>query len=153
MWRHNSDGKFNVGYGGQDRRWVISRRSLVEASNQLRHARLVCADFEEVIDGCSEGDFLFLDPPYRPGGRDMLHDHYGFGKFTFDDHRRLAAALLRASARKVRWAMTTSAHPSVVSLFRTCHIVDIPKGTGRHIGSLVLNSGEVLIRNYMEKRP
>lgn len=29
MWRHNSCGEFNVGYGGQARRWVISQKDLM----------------------------------------------------------------------------------------------------------------------------
>jgi len=32
MWRHNSQGQFNVGYGGQDRRWVTTRKDLIEAA-------------------------------------------------------------------------------------------------------------------------
>lgn len=148
MWRHNSDGQFNVGYGGEDRRWVVSKEGLVRVATKLRRARLMCADFEEVIDACEEGDLVFLDPPYRPGDREMGHDHYTCGRFTFDDHRRLAAALRRARHKRVRWAMTTSAHPDIVELFCRYHIVAMPTGTGRRIGHLTQRCGEVLIRNY-----
>ena len=148
MWRHNGNGEFNVGYGGQDRRWVISKETLVWVSKKLWRVSLKCCDFEEVIDGCEEGDFIFVDPPYRPGEREMIYDHYRYGKFSFDNHKRLAATLKRASARSIRWAMTTSAHPDIVYLFHRYHIVSIPRGTGKKIGVLTKNSGEVLIRNY-----
>jgi DNA adenine methylase len=72
MWRHNSDGRFNVGYGGQDRRWVINQETLKEVSNRLKHATLKCCDFEEVIDESKIGDFIFADPPYRPGERELI---------------------------------------------------------------------------------
>jgi DNA adenine methylase len=153
MWRHNSNGEFNIGYGGQSRRWVLSKGTLTEVSKLLCHARLRCGDFEEVIGECGQGDFIFADPPYRPGHRRLLHDHYGFGKFTFDDHRRLAAALTRASKRGVQWAMTTSAHPAIVKLFRSFQIEKVPKGTGRGIGSSSRNSGEVLITYLRERQP
>jgi DNA adenine methylase len=150
MWRHNGNGEFNVGYGGQDRRWVISKETLLLISKKLWRVSLKCSDFEEIIDACEENDFIFVDPPYRPGECEMMHDHYRYGKFGFDDHKRLSATLKRASVRGIRWAMTTSAHPDIVYLFRRCHIVSIPRGTGRKIGALTKNSGEVLIRNFEE---
>lgn len=67
MWRHNSNGEFNIGYGGQSRRWVLSKATLSEASKLLSRARLKCGDFEEVLDECGEGDFVFADPPISPG--------------------------------------------------------------------------------------
>jgi DNA adenine methylase len=153
MWRHNQNGEFNVGYGGQDRRWVVTRARLLQVSRLLQRASLRCADFERVLSSCKEGDFIFLDPPYRPGRRDMVHDHYRGGKFTFDDHKRLAKALKRASKRGARWAMTTSGHPAIVRLFARFHIEKIPKGTGDGVGQTSRNSGEVLVRNFMEERP
>jgi len=150
MWRYNDKGEFNVGYGGQDRRWVINKKTLVRVSKKLWRVSLKCSDFEEIIDACEEDDFVFIDPPYRPGEREMIHKHYRYGKFSFDDHKRLAATLKRASARDIRWAMTTSAHPDIVYIFRRHHIMSIPRGTGREIGALTKDSSEVLIRNYEE---
>jgi DNA adenine methylase len=145
MWRHNRKGDFNVGYGGQDRRWVLDEGFLLQVSKTLRNATLICSDFEEVIEVCGKGDFLFLDPPYRPGEMEMTHDHYAFGKFTFDDHTRLAMALRKATARGVRWALTTSSHERILSLFDGFKIEKIPRGTGTGIGLSVRRSREVLI--------
>lgn len=152
MWRHNTKGHFNVGYGGQDRRWVISRRDMLQLSSRLRIAQIRCADFEQVIDGCDRADFIFVDPPYRPGSKEMIHDHYRFGKFSFKEHRRLAAALRRASKRGVRWALTTSSHAAIVDLFRDHFVELIPRGAGRKIGHFTRRSGEVLIRNWRGAR-
>ena len=152
MWRHNSNGQFNVGYGGQDRRWVISKDTLIEVSKRLKHVTLKRSDFEKVVDMCWEDDFLFLDPPYRPGEREMVHDHYVYGKFSYDDYKRLANVLKQASQRGVQWAMTTSSHPDILSLFRGNRVTRLSKGTGRSPGVLTNNSGEVLICNYKEIR-
>jgi len=150
MWRHNSLGDFNVGYGGQDRRWSITHQHLLEVSDRLKRANLVCSDFEEVIDKSKEGDFLFLDPPYRPGAREQIHDHYKFGSFRFKDQKRLAATLFRATERGVQWTMTNSSNPDVIDLYSGCSISPLEIGTGDQIGQITNRSQEVLIQNYME---
>jgi len=60
MWRQNREGKFNVGYGGQSRRWVISETDLLVVCRRLRKARVTCSDFEQIIDNTNKDDFLFL---------------------------------------------------------------------------------------------
>lgn len=150
MWRHNGQGQFNVGYGGQDRRWVITRETLLEVAHRLARTELRSSDFEAVIEECGVGDFLFLDPPYRPGERELLREHYAFGRFSYADHQRLALALQRASLRGVRWAMTTSSHPDIVSLFASERLLPLPMGTGNRPGLLTTSSGEVLLCNYEE---
>jgi DNA adenine methylase len=150
MWRHNAQGDFNVGYGGQDRRWSITHQDLLEVSDRLQRANLVCSDFETVIDKSKEGDFLFLDPPYRPGAREQIHDHYKFGSFRFKDQKRLAATLFRATERGVNWTMTNSSHPDIIDLYSGCSISPLEIGTGDQIGRITNQSQEVLIQNYME---
>jgi DNA adenine methylase len=152
MWRHNQKGKFNVGYGGQDRRWVIDEDKLILIARALHRAKLRCCDFEQTLDECQEGDFIFADPPYRPGERAQINDHYVGRQFAFEDHRRLASALHRAQKHGAQWALTTSAHPAIVSLFRGDNSIVIPRGTGRRPGITTVNSGEVLITNYHTRK-
>lgn len=150
MWRHNANGEFNVGYGGQDRRWVIRQEDLINVSVKLKRASLKCSDFENVIDNCVEEDFVFVDPPYRPGEREMTHAHYVHSSFDYKDHRRLSAALKRVSRKGTKWAMTTTDHPDILRLFRGARVYPLPRGTGRKPGIIADNSGEVLICNYRE---
>ena len=147
MWRHNLAGRFNVGYGGESRRWVIARKTLFTLSALLSTARLKCSDFEPTILSAKSGDYLFLDPPYKPGAKEQTTEHYAGRQFTFGDHKRLAAALQAADKRGIRWSMTTSSHPDILKLYRGFSVATIPLGTGCQIGSLVKNSGEVLIAN------
>ncbi len=148
MWRHNAQGKFNVGYGGESRRGVIDKAALREASYALRGSRLRKADFERVIDRCTENDVIFCDPPYSPGERDMINGHYVCSKFLFADHQRLADALHHATQRNVRWAMTTSSHPDIVALYPDAVVVPLTMGVGKRPGELSAICGEVLICNY-----
>lgn len=149
MWRYNSSGKFNVGYGGQSRRWAITRHSLKAVSDHLKGARLLNKDFESVIKMAGAGDFLFLDPPYKPGAKEMDDGHYQYGCFSFKDQQRLADALHAATTRGARWAMTTSSHPDILKLYSdSCKIIQIPRGTGSRLGVIDKNPGEVVILNY-----
>lgn len=147
MWRHNLSGQFNIGYGGQDRRWSISRADIFKISAQLKKARLRCCDFEPMLDMSTPCDFVFVDPPYRPGAREQIHDHYGSQRFRYVDHQRLSRALKRANRRGVPWAMTVSDHPEILSLYKPFKKKAIPRGTGRTIGSFSHFGGEVLITN------
>jgi DNA adenine methylase len=148
MWRQNSQGMFNVGYGGQSRRWAVSEADLIEVSRALRGSTLRCSDFEPVIDEATSKDFLFVDPPYHPGRRESPVDHYMFSQFTFDSHIRLAAALKRATRRGVRWAMTTSSHPDIAALHKKARFVPFLAGVGSSPGKITLDAGEVLILNH-----
>jgi len=149
MWRYNSSGMFNVGYGGQGRRWAISQKSLLEVSQHLQNATLLNEDFENVIQLAKKDDFIFLDPPYKPGAKEMDDGHYQYGCFTFKDQERLSCALQEATKRGVKWAMTTSSHPDILKLYRkSCKIVQIPQGTGSRLGITDENPGEVVIKNY-----
>jgi len=150
MWRHNSSGQFNVGYGGQDRRWAICRDSLSEVSRRLNKATLRCCDFEEVVADCKEDDYLFLDPPYKPGERDILNDHYAWSRFRYADHVRLAASLQKATRRGVRWAMTTTSYPDVLRLYSGVRTMPLMKGRRSKFTRMHLDCGEVLIFNYEE---
>lgn len=148
MWRENSNGQFNVGYGGEDRRWVINEKTLLAVSNSLKKAKLFKSDFEKIINECKKEDFLFVDPPYKPGAKELIHDHYVHSKFTFDEHKRLAKSLERATKKKIKWAMTTSSHKDILKLYDGLRNILIKKGTGKKPGLLSNKSGEVLICNY-----
>lgn len=146
MWRHNSRGEFNIGYGGQSRRWVVSLEDLVYLSVVLSRSTLLCCDFEPVIDATVKGDFLFLDPPYRPSERDLLYAHYVGQKFAYEDHVRLASSLHMATKRGVSWCMTITDHPDILSLYGQEYSIEkIPRGNSKKIGIPTGESGETLL--------
>ena len=147
MWRHNLDGKFNIGYGGQSRRWAIRRRDLFEISKLLKAALVECSDFEPIIARARKTDYLFLDPPYRPGAREQLYQHYSGHQFSFHDHRRLSSCLRKADKRGVPWSLTVSNHKDILSLYRGFTSTSIPRGTGSRIGGRSGRPREVLITN------
>jgi DNA adenine methylase len=149
MWRHNPNGKFNVGYGGEDRRWVVNHENIIEISKVLKKADIQRADFSEVFETLKDGDFVFLDPPYKPGKKDLTEQHYINGQFAFADQERLATKLRAVSGDKnIKWLMTNSAHPDIRKLYKGFKITKIPIGTGPSPGILNKSSNEILISNY-----
>jgi DNA adenine methylase len=139
---------FNVGYGGQDRRWVINEQNLLEVSEALKNARIHCVDFEETISNAKMGDFIFADPPYRPGLKHETNDHYSGKNFGFEDQQRLSKILRLATQKNILWAMTNTSHRDVVKLYSGFYKLNFPTGTGHLPGLLVKRPGEVLISNY-----
>ena len=152
MWRHNPDGNFNVGYGGEERRWVITLESIIELSERFSAAIILNEDFESVLEKAVDGDFIFLDPPYKPGEKELIEAHYSYNKFTFNDQERLANKLKAISlTRNIKWLMTNSAHPDICSLYSSYTIQKIPKGTSSIIGVHTTGNREVIISNYKQE--
>lgn len=145
MWRHNGSGQFNIGYGGTSRRWVITQGDLESVAKLLESASIVCSDFEPIIDDSEAGDFMFVDPPYRPGTKEQSNAHYVGQQFTFADQQRLSLCLSRASKRGVAWMMTNSSHPDIVALYADCGTFPLRRGTGRKPGISSTESREVII--------
>lgn len=149
MWRHNQKGDFNVGYGGDERRWAINHKNIIELSKLLKSTSIETYDFKKALKKVDDGDFIFLDPPYKPGEKEMDHGHYINGRFTFQDQLRLAATLKEISLTKdIKWAMTNTSHPSIKKLYEDFTIRPIPKGTSKTLGVFTQNTNEVLISNY-----
>ena len=90
-------------------------------------------------------DFLYLDPPYRPGEREQLHAHYMFGEFNFEDHKRLASCLREATERGVQWVMTNSSHPDILALYEDYSMYRLDSGTGSSPGQITTDPGEMVI--------
>lgn len=150
MWRHNPQGNFNVGYGGEERRWVITHDNIVELSKVLKQADIQNRDFENIVHLASKKDFIFLDPPYKPGEKDLTEAHYINGKFSYEEQQRLADVILSIpKSKKIRWAMTNSSHKEITKLYeKHCTISIIPVGVSNRPGILTKKSNEVLITNY-----
>jgi len=148
MWRHNRKGDFNVGYGGEDRRWVFTRKYLVELSRLFKNAIIQHADFEVILEKCRDGDFIFLDPPYIPGEKEMREGHYLSGKFSYQDQLRLSSKVSEITKKyNINWIMTNSASPEICELYHGCRILKVPIGTSNKPGIKTKNSKEILILN------
>lgn len=117
LYRVNKKGEFNVPKGTK----AIVRfedNFLIRASQSLRAAELRVADFEETVDAATQGDFLFVDPPYT-----VSHNNNGFIKyndvlFSWADQKRLAEAVRKATQRGVLVFVSNANHKDVIDLYK-----------------------------------
>jgi DNA adenine methylase len=116
IYRVNLKGEFNVPKGTKNS-VIFPDDNFHEISLRLKNAKILVADFEEIIDSAGRGDFLFIDPPYT-----VKHNNNGFIKyneriFSWQDQERLAKALRRLRGRGGKALVTNAAHQSVVDLY------------------------------------
>jgi DNA adenine methylase len=75
IYRTNRRGQFNVPYGGERSGEIPSRALLTACSKALHSARLIAADFESLLEQTTEGDFVYMDPPFSVRERRMFREY------------------------------------------------------------------------------
>lgn len=119
LWRTNSSGRFNVPYGAPKTLEVMpSAEELRNVSAALQHARIRASSWENLVSAASEGDFVFLDPPYYSDSLLRTSPKYGADCFGLDAHYRVARMLLKLQQRGASFVLTNSAEPEVVAMYR-----------------------------------
>lgn len=116
IYRVNLKGEFNVPKGSKEK-IILETDDFAATSKRLRGAKILCRDFEKVIDLAQNDDLVFADPPYT-----VRHNNNGFIKynenlFSWSDQERLAAALARAVKRGAKILATNANHSSLVELY------------------------------------
>jgi DNA adenine methylase len=113
----NLKGEFNVPYGQKTHLATCDTEKILRVSALLRRAVVRNLDFEDALASATEGDLVYLDPPYT-----VAHGSNGFVKynakiFSWDDQRRLAS-VARDLARKGCTVIVSNAdHPSIRTLY------------------------------------
>ena len=149
IYRVNKGGDFNVPIGTKD---TVSFEAgyLEKVAHSLKNARIRTRDFAIAIRKASEGDFIFVDPPYT-----VTHNNNGFVKynaqlFSWPDQRRLATELKAAAKRGALVMMSNADHESVKALyndFGTHHTLTRSSVLASDPGYR-RNSTELLITNF-----
>jgi len=131
LWRENSrTGAMNVPWG--DRRFKnMNDATMTSIGNILARADIVAADFREMLDNATRGDFVYLDPPYLPIFTSPGVEKEPTAKFnkytakTFEmfDLIELAEICASLSRRGVRWVMSNRDTASVRDLFPGAEII------------------------------
>lgn len=117
IYRVNLDGVYNVPFGARDNPQIPTVEHLSDVSKRLKSASLAVGDFVTCLRNVSEGDLVFLDPPYT-----VAHNNNGFVKynqrlFRFEDQRRLSKLIDKIKAKRAYYVLTNAAHPSIRNLF------------------------------------
>lgn len=101
MFRYNSEGKFNVPYGGScyNKKHLSKKIESLYDNNLrklLRNTQIFNKDFEAFLNSIDleKDDFVFVDPPY-----DSEFSEYAQNAFTREDQERLATCLAKLNCR------------------------------------------------------
>jgi DNA adenine methylase len=132
IYRLNRHGEFNVPYGGGERTpaMLIDSNVLVDASRALQRAKIVCRDFEPIIDEATQGDVVYCDPTYTAAHNNNGFVRYNERNFSWADQERLSVAVYRAKRRGVVVLVSNADHSEVRSLYRRSRIATVERFCG-----------------------
>lgn len=105
LWRTNSEGIFNVPYGGIEMGRTPPVELFEACSAALQRAKLRHQDFRKTIAEADRRSFIYADPPYFTS-TERTFIEYGKRSFGQSDLRDLIAVLMQASKRGAHIALT-----------------------------------------------
>ncbi len=117
LYRVNSKGLFNVPFGRYSNPKICDEANLPACSTVLQGTEIRHTDFEGLLKEPTDGDFVYLDPPYIPLNATANFTAYTAGGFGPDDQRRLAASLVTAHRRGARFLLSNADTPVTRELY------------------------------------
>ncbi|MGW9133775.1 DNA adenine methylase [Streptomyces sp. NPDC055681] len=148
LWRVNRKGQFNVPYGAYDRPYY-NRKTMLQASADLRDVGIRKRDFAEALAEAQTGDWVYLDPPYIPLGGWADFKRYTAEQFGGEeDQQRLAEAMREASNRGVFVTMTNSETPLARDIFADFNVVRMATRRDINLQSARRGSWDLVFTNY-----
>ena len=128
MFRVNAKGQFNVPFGKYTNPTICDEQGLIEASKLLQKAELRISDFDQVLQSCVSGDFVYLDPPYIPISASSNFTTYANQGFDMDAQYRLAQAVKKLSQRNIAFALSNSFCTEVEHLYSSFRLIEVQAG-------------------------
>lgn len=116
LYRVNLKGKFNVPIGTKTN-VILDSDDFENIASLLSGVELLNNDFEITLARATQGDFVFVDPPYT-----VKHNNNGFIKyneslFTWDDQIRLKLAVQSSVSRGAKVIVTNANHQCISDLY------------------------------------
>jgi len=148
LYRINRQGHFNVPYGGNRTGSLPTRDILREYSSALLGSELLAGDFEEIVErNVSEGDFVYLDPPFYSSSSRVFNE-YTVSPFTSLDVQRFNRTLDLINERGAKFIASYMKEDDSEwdLLWRTEEITVLRRMSGFREGRRMAR--EVLISNY-----
>lgn len=147
VYRTNAKGEFNVPRGIKTGP-LPSREQFQECASVLRGATIRSGDFQEVVESTGRGDFVYLDPPYRPSIT-RNRGEYGAGSFCSEDLQRFLKAVKGASSRGAKILISYFNNPALAYALEGWQAEEIC--ARRHVAGFAKDRKQVtelLLRNY-----
>lgn len=131
IYRVNSRGEYNVPYGKRDNVDIVTKSLLEKVSDNLKHTKIDCIPFNEIIKNIQKNDFVFLDPPYTVSHENNGFIEYNQKLFSWDDQIALRDLIINLINRKINFLLTNASHDSIRELYKDLPHIEI-KTISRH---------------------
>ena len=154
LYRVNSSGRFNVPFGRYKNPLICDYENLSACSACLDSTELQVGTFLQVLASATDGDFVYLDPPYVPSSKTANFTGYIPGGFRHESQQELADLLVDLDRRGVRFLLSNAGTEESRALYRTLPIPDLHIDTvqaKRSVNCRTNGRGkvdEILVRNY-----
>lgn len=114
VYRENASGKFNVPFGRRKSVTLHDLGNITRASESLQDTTIRNGSYIDALTDVSKGDFIYLDPPYVPLGKEAKSFTQYIGvNFNMDEHLRLCD-LFEILDKKGCHVMMSNSHTPVV---------------------------------------
>ncbi|HZY69584.1 MAG TPA: DNA adenine methylase [Thermoplasmata archaeon] len=149
LYRVNSQGIFNVPWGGYKNPTLYDRENILAASAALRGKRILVADYRKACAGAVAGDFVYLDPPYHPLSETSRFTSYTKKEFGSREQRDLSEECKRLDSCSATFMLSNSSTELVRSLYAGFHVETLKaKRAINSVGSRRGAIDELLVMNY-----
>ena len=153
LYRVNKKGKFNVPVGKYTNPNIVNKENILSVSTFLHSSKikLICRDFQSVIEDTEENDFIYFDPPYAPTSSSANFTSYTSKDFDNTELERLYNVCTELNSKGCNVMISNSNTKEVIQKFSS-NIWKINKvSANRFINSNSQNRqghSELIITNY-----
>lgn len=117
LWRVNSQGKFNVPFGKLKNPIIYQVENLIAVSQRLAGAKITNLAFSQALEMVSEGDLVYLDPPYLPLNSSSSFAQYAKQGFGLLEHYSLAGVIEGLTKRGAFVILSNSDTPETREIY------------------------------------
>lgn len=118
LYRENSKGQFNVPFGYYKNPNFCNEDLLQACHHALKNTSLSCASFEDLLSKATEGDLVYLDPPYHPLSSTSNFRTYTKSSFSSQEQVLLASVFSELEARGCFVILSNSDCPFIRDLYQ-----------------------------------
>ena len=149
LYRVNRSGCFNTPIGRNSSIQIVNEKSIRSIHEYLnKHdVKILCGDYKTAIKGIRKTDFVFIDPPYYPVGKDYFN-RYDCDIFGVQEQEYLKETCDRLNQRGIRFIQTNSNCKEIRELYKEYRLIEVD--VRRSINAKVegRKDKELIILNY-----
>jgi DNA adenine methylase len=127
LYRVNKEGKFNVPMGRYKKPMICDVTNLrnVHLALDPLGVKIECTDYGHILKRASEGDFIYLDPPFSPISKTSNFTEYTTRGFGTKDQENLARIFTMLCEKKCKVIVSNSDTKLVRDLYKEYKMISV----------------------------